>query len=177
MATTLNAIAPHLDSRNWKYAVDSSKSRIVTGVKAKNVENFFIVIQLLRDGKSVQIYVPQLLNIKDHVYKGVAFQSLLNLMWECNSLRFEYDSKDGEVRATIDLLLEDAPLTLQQFNSALSFLVDAVDSLMMPRMQTILATGNDPGRRVLAKTMLDGMSPEMIRLLEAEIRTRSNGLI
>ena len=173
MATNLTAIAQCLNNRNWKYMLDEERSRIVTGVKGKNVEQFVIVIQLLRDGKSVQIYTPQLLSIKNHVYKGVLFQSLLNVMWECNSVRFEYDSRDGEVRATIDLLLEDAQLTMKQFDRALSLLIEAVDSLVMPRMQAILATGNDPGRRVLAKRMLDGMSPEMVRLLEAEIRDRT----
>ncbi|MEL6931233.1 MAG: YbjN domain-containing protein [Cyanobacteria bacterium J06600_6] len=174
MATTIDEIAQHLDNRDWTYTIDEAKSRVIAGVKGDNVEKFAIVIQLLRDGKSLQLYTPELLKVKNHVYKGVLFQSLLSLMWDCNSVRFEYDPRDGELRATIDLLLEDAPLTVQQFSSALSLLVEAVDSLMMPRMQSILATGNDPGCKVLANKILDGMSPEMIRLLEEAIRDRAN---
>ena len=172
MATTLNAIAQYLDNRKWKYKVDEAKSRIITGVKADNVENFAIVFQLLHEGKSLQIYVPQLLEVKNSVYKGVLFQSILSFLWDYPLVRFEYDRLDGEIRATVDLLLEDAPLTDRQCDRALSVLIELVDTNLMPRMQAILATGNDPGRKVLAKKILDRMPDEMVDLLSEAIRDR-----
>ena len=174
MTTTLKAIAQYLDNRNWKYVVDEAKSRIVTGVKAENVEQFAIVIQLLRDGESVQIYAPQLLNVKDSVFKGVLFQSILSFLWNYYFVRFEYDPRDGEVRASIDLFLEDNTLTERQFDRALSVLIEIVDLHAMPRMQTILATGIDPGRKQLAQRMLEQMPEDMVSLLGEAIRERSN---
>lgn len=173
MATTLNAIAQHLDRRNWKYKVDEAKSRIITGVKADNVENLAIVFQLLREGRSVQIYVPQLLKVKDSVYKGVLFQSILSFLWDYPAIRFEYDPLDGEIRATVDLLLEDAPLTYEQCDRALTILIELVDTHLMPRMQAILATGIDPGRKVLAKKILDQMPADLVDLLAEAIRDRT----
>jgi hypothetical protein len=172
MTTNLNEIAQYLDHRNWKYVVEEPKSRIVTGAKAENVEQFVIVIQLLRDGESVQIYVPQLLNVKDSVFKGVLFQSILSFLWNYYLVRFEYDPRDGEVRASIDLLVEDNTLTERQFDRALSLLIEVVDTHLMPRMQTILATGIDPGRKQLAQRMLDQMPEDMVNLLEEAIRDR-----
>lgn len=173
MATTLNAIAQYLDDRNWKYTVDEAKSSIITGVKAENVEQFAIVIQLLREGQAVQIYVPQLLKVKDSVYKGVLFQSLLSFLWDYYLVRFEYDPTDGEVRASVDFLLEDAPLTERQCDRALSVLIQLIDTHLMPRMQTILATGNDPGCKVLAKKILAQMPEDMVDLLAEAIRDRT----
>jgi hypothetical protein len=174
MATTLDTIAQYLDNRNWKYVAEEAKSRIVTGVKGENVEEFVIVIQLLRDGESVQIYVPQLLNVQDSVFKGVLFQSMLSFLWDYYLVRFEYDPRDGEVRASIDLLLEDSTLTERQCDRALSVLVEVVDTHLMPRMQAILATGNDPGRKQLAEKMLAQMPEDMVGLLAEAIRDRSH---
>ncbi|MEM9510957.1 MAG: YbjN domain-containing protein [Cyanobacteria bacterium P01_E01_bin.35] len=170
MATTLKEIAQHLDKRNWKYKVDEAKSRLITGVKADNIENFVIIFQLLREGRSVQIYIPQLLKVKDSVYKGVLFQSILSFHWSYPTIRFEYDRLDGEIRATVDLLLEDAPLTYEQCDRALTTLIELVDTHLMPRMQAILATGIDPGRKVLATKILDQMPADMVDLLAEAIR-------
>jgi hypothetical protein len=174
MATTINAIAQYLDNRNWKYVIDEAKSLIVTGVKAENVEELVIAIQLLREGESVQIYVPQLLNVKDSVFKGVLFQSILSFLWDYYLVRVEYDPRDGEIRASIDLLLEDSTLTERQCDRALSVLVEVVDTHLMPRMQAILATGNDPGRKQLAERMLEQMPEDLVGLLAEAIRDRSN---
>ncbi|CDM93735.1 protein of unknown function [Limnospira indica PCC 8005] len=48
-----------------------------TGVQSEQVENFTIVIQLQEDGEYLALFAPQLLNLKNHVYKGVAFQTSL----------------------------------------------------------------------------------------------------
>jgi hypothetical protein len=172
VATTLATIAKYLDNRNWLYEIDEAKSRIVSGVKSENVEQFIIVIQLLRDGELIQIYVPKLVHVRDRVFKGLLFQSLLHFLWEVCLVRFEYDPTDGEIRASIDLILEDADLSERQFNCALSLLVDAIDTHAMPRIKTILATGTDPGRKQLAEKMLQQMPEDLVDLLGQAIRDR-----
>ncbi|EDZ92730.1 MAG: hypothetical protein P5702_16815 [Limnospira sp. PMC 1291.21] len=77
MATTLAQVAGFLDNRRWHYHSDTDRNRIITGVQSEQVENFTIVIQLQEDGEYLALFAPQLLNLKNHVYKGVAFQTSL----------------------------------------------------------------------------------------------------
>jgi hypothetical protein len=61
-------IAQYLDNRNWRYRLETDKSRIITGVKADNVEDFLIVITLKEDGEYLEVSAPQLLQVNAHVY-------------------------------------------------------------------------------------------------------------
>ncbi|MGA0200041.1 MAG: hypothetical protein ACO3NK_13175 [Prochlorotrichaceae cyanobacterium] len=149
MATTLETIATYLDRRGWRYQLEPEQSRIVTGVQAENIDTLQIVIRLREDGEYLDLFSPNLLNVKDHVYKGVLFQTLLHLSWESKLLRWEYDPSDGEVRASVLIALEDNSLTERQFNRLLESLIDLVDRQSMPRIQSVLSTGNDPGAQTM----------------------------
>lgn len=176
MAATLASIAQYLDNRGWVYNLDEVNSRIVTAVQAENVCNFLIVIQLSETGEFVQFVAPQLLQVKDNVFKGILFQTMLAISWEVKMLRFEYDPSDGEVRASIELPLEDAELTECLFNRCLSGLTELVDEIAMPRLKAVLATGIDPGRKNLMARLLDGMPDELVSLLGEAIALRQNKL-
>jgi hypothetical protein len=175
MSTNLLEIAQYLDNRNWRYHLEKENSRIITGVKADNVEDFLIVISLKEDGEYLEVAAPQLLKVKDHVYKGVLFQTMLAISWQVKMLRWEYDPTDGEIRASIAFPLEDAPLTEKQFNRVLSGLIDLIDRVSMPRLKAVLATGNDPGEREIGEQLLDAMEeafPEMLDWLTQAMQTR-----
>jgi hypothetical protein len=156
MATTLDTIATYLDRRGWRYRLEADQSRIITGVTGENIESLTIFIRLREDGEYLDLCIPNLLSVKDHVYKGVLFQTLLHLSWELKLLRWEYDPSDGEVRASVLIALEDNSLTERQFNRLLESLIDLVDRQSMPRIQSVLATGNDPGRQSV-ETQLAGL--------------------
>lgn len=163
MVVSLQQVAEYLDNRGWRYHLEPAKSRIVTGVESEQVESFLIVISLKEDGAYLELAAPQLLMVKDHVYKGVLFQTLLAIAWEVKLLRWEYDPSDGEVRASIAIALEDALLTERQFNRMLGALVQLVDQESMPRLKAVLATGEDPGRKGVEQAlaeMLQEMLPE-----------------
>ncbi|WP_246259807.1 YbjN domain-containing protein [Oxynema aestuarii] len=149
MATTLTQIAHFLDRRSWFYHLEPERNRIVTGVKSEVVENFMIVIQLHEGGEYLELCAPQLLFLKDHVCKGVAFQTMLAIAWEVKLLRWEYDPDDGEVRTSVALALEDAPLSENQFNRLLSALIQLTDRAI-ERLNTVLVTGEDPGFQPLS---------------------------
>ncbi len=172
MATTLPFIAHCLEQRGWKYNFDADKCRIITGVKAENIDDFGICIQLSENGEFLQFVAPQLLAVKDCLHKGVLFQTMLAISWEIKMLRFEYDPTDGEVRASIELPIEDSQLTERLFNRCLSGLIELVDSIAMPRLNAVLATGVDPGSKSLAAQLLDGMPDELLNLLGEAIAHR-----
>ncbi len=154
MSATLAQIARYLDNHNWKYDFQPEHSRIITGVKAENVDQFFIVITLKEDGEYLELAVPQLLHVQDHLYKGVLFQTLLAISCSTKMLRWEYDPMDGEIRACIAFPLEDAPLTEKQFNRCLGALIEIVDTVAMPRILAVLETGIDPGEKQLGERLL-----------------------
>ncbi|MGL5061518.1 MAG: hypothetical protein ACRC62_16205 [Microcoleus sp.] len=172
MATTLPFIAHCLEQRGWKYKFDADNSRIITGVKAENVENFIIFIQLSEDGEFVQFIAPQLLAVKDSVYKGILFQTMLAISWQVKMLRFEYDPTDGEIRASIELPIEDSQLTERLFDRCLSGLIQLVDLKAMPRLKAVLAAGIDPGPQDAAAQLLDGISDELLNFLGEAIARR-----
>ena len=174
MTANLSDITQCLNSWGWTHEVDEAKSHVVTAVKADNVEQLIFVMQLLHGGELVRIFTPQLLNVKDHVYKGILFQAMLGLMWEYSLVRFEYDSINGDICASIDLLIEDSSLSQKQLGSAIRILIDAVDAYAMPRFQAILATGIDPGRKQLAARMLQQMPEDMLDLLAEALRDRDS---
>ncbi len=165
MATTLQQLAQFLDDRQWRYRVDSAESRILTGVKAENVDPFVIVLRLSENGEFLQFQVPQILMVPDSVYKGPLLQTMAHIQYQVKMLRLEYDPTDGEIRASIELPLEDAPLTERQFNRCLEGLVHLVDQEAMPRLKAVLATGEDPGRKALAQRLMADMPPELLGLL------------
>lgn len=176
MATTYETIAQYLDRRDWSYELDSANEHIITGVQAENVERFLIVIKLNEGGKFLQVYAPQLLQVKNQVYQGVLFKMMAVLSWEYKLLRLQYDPTDGEVQASMELPLIDAELTEQQFNFCLDTLIQIVDQEAMPRMLTILATGEDPGQKRLVERFLNGAPEDFLNSLEQVLAERRQQL-
>jgi hypothetical protein len=172
MGTTLSTISRYLDQRKWRYQISREHQCIITGVKAKHIERFSIVIRVSENGGYVQFQAPTLLTLRDHVYKGVVFQTLCHIAYQYKLLRLEYDPADGEIRASIEVPLEDAVLTKRQFDRCLDGLVQLVDDVALPRIQAVLATGQDPGQRAAAQQFLEQLPPGMVSLLEDMIDQR-----
>lgn len=169
MAIVLNQVTDYLDRRGWRYHAEPERSHIITGVAAENVERFLIGIQLKDEGKVVSLVAPQLLMVKDHGYKREVLRCLLAIAWEVKLLRWEYDPRNGEIRASVCLLLEDTSLTERQFNRALGALIQMVDEVSMPRLKEVLATGIDPGRQGLQASLLE-MLQQLQELIPSEDR-------
>lgn len=153
MAATLEQIIDYLDEREWKYIVDSAKSRILTGVEAENVKDFLIAIALKENGEYLEIAAPSILKVEDHIYKCRFLQTLLTISYNTKMIRWEYDPTDGEVRASIVLPLEDSILTEKQFNRGLNGLIQILDE-SIPRLQQVLETGEDPGEKQFGEQLL-----------------------
>jgi len=172
MATELKTIAEYLNNNDWKYYTDAKNDRIVTGVKADNIEQFLISIQLSENGEFIQFIVPEILKVKDHVFKGLLFQTMLTIQNEIKMLRFGYDPDDGEIYGFIDFPLEDGVLTEKQFNRALKALIYLVDTTAMPRLKAVLATGNDPGKKNTVEELLDALPDDLVAMLAQAIASR-----
>lgn len=167
MGATLEQIAEYLDNKGWAYKLDEEESRILTGVHADNLEDFLIVIQLDEDGEFFELFAPRVLSgVKDHPHKEAILQTMLLISWETKMLQWEYDPSDGEIRAIIEFPLEDSTLTERQFNRCLYGLVQLVDEVALPRLQTVMETGEDPGDIAEGERLLLALQEEAPGLLE-----------
>lgn len=176
MGTTLKQIASYLDAKGWKYKVDQEGWRILTGVYGEHIEDFLIVIQLDEDGEFFEIFAPRVLaGVKDHPHKAAILQTMLCISWETKMLQWEYDPSDGEIRAIIEFPLEDSTLTERQFNRCLHSLVQLVDELALPRLKTVMETGEDPGDLEEGERLLLALqeeSPGLLSVLERAMEAR-----
>jgi hypothetical protein len=176
MAATLSQLTGYLDKKGWKYRVEAAESRIITGVYAENLEQFLIVIQLDEEGEFFEIYAPRVLSgVKNHPHKSAILQTMLCISWETKMLQWEYDPSDGEIRAIIEFPLEDAKMTERQFNRCLYSLVQLVDELALPRLQAVMATGEDPGDLEEGERLLLTLqeeAPGLLQMLEKAMEAR-----
>lgn len=146
MAVTLQQIANYLEQRNLRYQLQPEHGRILTGVTADHADYLLIVVQLDEDGEFFKLFAPDVLaGVKEHRYKEAILQTLLSISWETKMLQWEYDPVDGEIRAMIEFPLEDSTLTEKQFYRCLSGLVEMVDTIALPRLITVMQSGQDPG--------------------------------
>ncbi|UBF26739.1 hypothetical protein K9N68_01680 [Kovacikia minuta CCNUW1] len=176
MGATLQQIAGYLNKKGWKYRLDEEQSRILTGVRADNLEDFLIVIQLDEEGEFFELFAPRVLSgVKDHPHKAAILQTMLCISWETKMLQWEYDPSDGEIRAIIEFPLEDSTLTERQFNRCLYSLIELVDEIALPRLRAVMETGEDPGditegERLLLKLQVE--SPGLLSALERAMEAR-----
>jgi hypothetical protein len=176
MAATVQQIAKYLDSLGWDYSIDDEENRVITGVEAKNIEDFLIVAQLDEDGRFFRLFAPQVLGgIQKHRHKLAILQTMLSISWETKMLQWEYDPSDGEIRAIIEFPLEDSDLTEKQFVRCLSGLVELVDNVALPRLLAVMKTGRDPGNLELGERLLlsiQEQAPGLLDILEKAMEAR-----
>jgi hypothetical protein len=172
MSINLDLLTNYLEQLQLSHEIQRKEERIIIGFNTDNVGKLPIIICLSEEGEFLQFYAPGLLNVNDRVFKGVAFQTMAVLSYEMKLLRFEYDPTDGEVRASIELPIEDGTITFKQFQRCLLGLVQLIDDKAMPRLKAVLARGEDPGAvepveevaEILAKS-----DPQMLNLIEKAI--------
>jgi len=176
MAATLQQIAQYLDALEWHYEIDQPSSQIITGVRGENVDRLLVVIGLDEEGEFFEIYAPRVLEgIQNHPHKAAILQTMLCISWETRMLQWEYDPADGEIRAIIEFPLEDASLTERQFRRCLDGLIRIVDEMAMPRLQHVMATGEDPGDIAEGERLLltlQESNPGLLLALERAMEAR-----
>lgn len=120
MATTYEQICGFLESREIHYE-RHEHGAILVQYRTERYLNpageaaVMIVIQLESDGRFIKIFVPNAFSYHEGPYKAVVLQAALFVNFRSKMLQFEYDPRDGEIRATVEFPLEDSPLTEEQF--------------------------------------------------------------
>lgn len=174
MTTNLDAIAEILTQENIAYELDREKSRIYLAAELGKIGRKAIVIRVIGNGDILEIEAPGLFQVNEKVFKGIFMQKLLELQGNMSLLKFyHYTLKNGEqwIGVFLEFPLFDNPLTSEQLFSCLSHLTAKLKEFI-PRLQHILATGNEPPQKSELEQLLDDMSPEAVEKLARLLENR-----
>ena len=146
MATTLAEIRKFLDEREFRYEVDEAREKILLGFGAKSYRmedgdaTIPVVIRLDESGDYVEFSAPSLYHYKEGPNGFAVLGACLFICYTTKLVQFEFDPDDGEIRATVELPLEDAQLTSRQFHRCLRTMLQIVDKFHVT-IRTAIETG------------------------------------
>ncbi|HLJ55577.1 MAG TPA: hypothetical protein VKT77_11110 [Chthonomonadaceae bacterium] len=111
---------------------------------AHSGQSFNILCEVAEEGEYVRFTLPFLLCLADAADREAALAALLEINRRVKALKFAYDPTDGEVSATVEILVEDGPLTERQVHRSM-FLLTNVAMSERDNLLTLLRTGVYPG--------------------------------
>ena len=139
MATTYKELQSFLDQGGFRYSL-TTEGHILTGFgemefyrDAEEKPRLGVLVVLEEGGTSLKILCPRLYVYDGKKHGNDVFQTFLMLNYWTHLIRFEYDDRDGEFRASIELPVEDGDLTYNQLArclSSLAYLIDRIDPLV-----------------------------------------------
>jgi hypothetical protein len=151
MATlvTLDTLARYLDRDEWRYDMDPEGSCIRTGFRGDNA-TYRAMILFDSEKQRVRFIVPNYLNLVKVRDKSKVLERLMELNMQYILLKFGFDPADGEVRAEIDVPVNDTDLSYEGFRRCLYCLLTAADE-EYPEMTRLMwgKDGKPPAKKTL----------------------------
>ncbi len=183
MATTLDQISQFLTKREIKHDVKEADNRILTGFKTSRYRDpdgdsgLAIVIQLEEKGEYLTIFCPKVYQYKEGPHALAVMQACLLACYRTKLLQFEYDPSDGEIRAVVEIPLEDAVLTEKQFFRLLFVLprlIEDLDPLIRKAMTEGKVEFPEQTNSVLMRQLaaLASSNPDELRRVLEELERR-----
>ena len=144
MAITIDEIKSWLDQDGLKYNV-SDGGTIVTGF----YENEMVNIRANDDGDMFELKVNKvdpetesILKIQDHKHQILVLQHMLYMNYNTKFGTWEFDPSGGEIRAKVEIPLEDATMTYKQFKRIIGYCSDIHEGF--DELENIMHTGQCP---------------------------------
>jgi len=133
MATSTDTVVSLLKEGGFRFS-QASDGSIITGFgemesyrDQEGKPRLGILITLEEGGSLVKLTCPRLYHYNGKLFRADLFESCLLLNFWVKLIQIQYDDRDGELRAAIELPIEDAPLTLPQLSRCLTDLAHFVD--------------------------------------------------
>lgn len=133
-------------------------------------EKFLLVVFALSEkGHYLELYAPEVYNLKGSRSKGHALAVLAEMAFRTRSLQCEFDNDDGEVRYSVDHWIMDTQLSAEQVDMLVTILVRCADAY-----HPVIVKARDEGkidfsceweRPEAAAKPEQAMSPELADLL------------
>jgi hypothetical protein len=132
MSATLATIESFMIQEGLKYSVhdDYVRTSFATDLyrDQDGDASVFIIARLDEDGEYFKLMAPNLYHCPaDNPNAAEVFRTLLGVCWRSKLIKYEYDERDGEIRAIVEFPLEDSALTSKQFLRCLNGLVQIID--------------------------------------------------
>jgi hypothetical protein len=132
MALNLEQLEAYLVAANLKYRLEE-EGHLLTGfatssyVSDQDIHGVAIAVSVTEDGQFLEFTAPRLYDATGCREPGKLFQALLDITMKTKLLRFELDSADGEIRASVTFPVEDGIVTPRQFRRMLEAIPNAID--------------------------------------------------
>lgn len=132
MATTLSTIESYMIAEGLKYSLhdDYIRTSFATDLyrDQDGDSSVFIIARVEEDGEYFKLMAPNLYHYPpDGPNTAEVFRILLGVCWRSKLIKYEYDERDGEIRAIVEFPLEDSQLSAKQFLRCLNGLVQIID--------------------------------------------------
>lgn len=132
MATTLGTIEGFMVADGLKYSLhdDYIRTSFATDLyrDPDGDPSVFIITRVEEDGEYFKLMAPNLYHYPpDGPNTAEVFRTLLGICWRSKLIKYEYDERDGEIRAIVEFPLEDSSLSSRQFIRCLNGLVQIID--------------------------------------------------
>lgn len=132
MGMTLSAIESYMAVEGLKYSVNDDYVRMSFATELYRDQDgdssVFVIARLDEDGEYFKLMAPNLYHYPpDGPNAAEVFRTLLGVCWRSKLIKYEYDERDGEIRAIVEFPLEDGPLTARQYLRCLNGLVQIID--------------------------------------------------
>jgi hypothetical protein len=133
MPITTSEIIDKLDD-NWKkFLVVEADDIIEISVDTLKYKNSLgslsipIVFKIEEEGRYLKVVVPNYFEINPNEKNYFFLKKLLKICWETKLVQFELNPKNGEVRAIIEVAVEDGTLTSTQIKRIVDTLLTVSD--------------------------------------------------
>jgi hypothetical protein len=132
VATTLSTIESYMIAEGLKYSLNDDYIRTSFATDLYKDQDgdssVFIIARIEEDGEYFKLMAPNLYHYPpDGPNTSEVFRILLGVCWRSKLIKYEYDERDGEIRAIVEFPLEDAALSSRQFLRCLNGLVQIID--------------------------------------------------
>ena len=133
MATTLEEICRHLESRKLKFVVEDDVHRAVLGfdsttyLDSRGEKTIRIGVAPFHGGRSVAVFAPELYVYKEGPHALAVLGACLHASYSTKFVQYEWTPGSGEIRATVEIPLEDALLTSSQLYAAIRAILTVVE--------------------------------------------------
>lgn len=177
MATTIERVHALCEELGWKperrKSGDGDEVVVVFDTEEYRHERAArnaLVVAVRLDGKGEHLVAvaPGLYTCKDGPHKCAVLQLLMMIGYRTRSVQWQYDFRDGEIRAAAGIPLEDAEPTARQLESLVRSLPKVVDAHHLAVRRALDRGIADLGQRVPAVPL--GGVFEMLKALPEQRR-------
>ena len=132
MATSLATLESYMISEGLKYSIheDYIRTSFATDLyrDQDGDPSVFIIARVEESGEYFKLMAPNLYHYPPNGPNAAeVFRILLGVCWRSKLIKYEFDERDGEIRAIVEFPLEDAALSARQFLRCLNGLVQIID--------------------------------------------------